>query len=675
MLAPLNRLFRQLNWSRKFGLIGALAAAVTLTLVLLTCSDKFEEWRVIQHEQQGLVVFEPTLDFVLALQQHRGLSAGVLGGNASMREALTGKAEEAKKAAQAFEAALAAAPAEWKLAAPGKAVLDQWKTLSADGLSMPGPQNFAAHTEAIGKLLALISELNNVSGLALDPDLHDYYLISALTMQMPELTERLGKLRGSANGILASKQISQAQKESLASLSGETGLLWSDMRNSLETASRGTPAASAYFKSLAARLDGEIASARQTLSKEILSEKFGIAPADWWKLVTDTIGLVVSEGRGHFLPELRAGLAERAGRARTQLVFVAVASLLATLLLIAGLLALYRNLREALDALDSGTRALSEGDFTHRISVASRDELGQVASHFNTMCERIEGVLVTVKHNAEQVQHAATGLMDSAGKVTQDAEQQSTAATAMASAVEQMAVSLDEISHHAGDTEQSSRHSRQQATESSSMVADVVSEITEIATVVNESAMSIRKLGERSDEISHMIAVIREIADQTNLLALNAAIEAARAGEQGRGFAVVADEVRKLAERTAQASTEIVRTVDAIRQDTQIAAGKMEQGVSRVDRGMALSRASGERMQGVCESADRVLASVADISSALREHNSTNENVARNVETIARMSEDVFSEISQSARTARQLSDSAESLLQSVARFHVRNTA
>ncbi len=97
-----------------------------------------------------------------------------------------------------------------------------------------------------------------------------------------------------------------------------------------------------------------------------------------------------------------------------------------------------------------------------------------------------------------------------------------------------------------------------------------VSQTADLATAtmreVSLTSDSVRKLDTRSQVIERIVDMIRGLAEQTNLLALNATIESARAGEAGKGFAVVANEVKELAKQTANATTDIDKSICEIRE-------------------------------------------------------------------------------------------------------------
>lgn len=77
-------------------------------------------------------------------------------------------------------------------------------------------------------------------------------------------------------------------------------------------------------------------------------------------------------------------------------------------LLVCGCLLLYRHLMQPLRRLEQATRRFSEGDYSARAGVllgARRDELAGVASTFDSMAERIGGLIIDQRRRLAEMSH------------------------------------------------------------------------------------------------------------------------------------------------------------------------------------------------------------------------------------------------------------------------------
>ena len=201
------------------------------------------------------------------------------------------------------------------------------------------------------------------------------------------------------------------------------------------------------------------------------------------------------------------------------------------------------------------------------------------------MLDNFTKVLERVRKAAMDVSALRQQILVAADEMPAGATQQDQEITNTSSAVEELTVSMKQVSNNAEASAEAARRALDAAEQGNRAVRDTLEGMQRIRASVQATAKKIKSLGDRSLEISEIINVINDITEQTNLLALNAAIEAARAGEAGRGFAVVADEVRKLAEHSRSATKDIAALIKAIQAETNEAVVVMEEGTREVEGG------------------------------------------------------------------------------------------
>jgi methyl-accepting chemotaxis protein len=312
----------------------------------------------------------------------------------------------------------------------------------------------------------------------------------------------------------------------------------------------------------------------------------------------------------------------------------------------------------------------ANGDLTLHI-VSSSNKPGNLLSTLGKMMNKLAGIVRSIRNGIETLAKESNELSLAANEISVATSKQAESSAASAAAIEELTVSINEVSEIAVSTEINSRQTSELAIKGGSVVRQAAEKIEQIAASVSDSTKRIHSLVNRSQEIGQITLVIKEIADQTNLLALNAAIEAARAGEQGRGFAVVSDEVRKLAERTAQATAEISQMVGAIQDDTLQTVSAMESTAPLVTKGQELALEARNVLDDIERQATDSLSKAREVASATKAQAATANEIAGHVESIASMAEETNAASQSNAAAANQLNTLADKLQEEVAYFKV----
>ncbi len=408
LFTPAISLMNQFNYRRKFAFLGVISLIAISILIYSLFLGLNQVVTNSKQQLQGLRLLTPLSKTIQTIQQHRGLSAGFLGGNIAMLTMRNDKEREVFKNIynnETYSPTLLTDNINWI------SIKKNWQHIVDTGLNLSIAKNFTQHTQLIEQLEFFKVMLTDEYALTFTTDLDTFYLIDTSINKLPKAMEQLAQIRDFGTSILAKKHASEYQRIELIVLIAKLEVSLRQLTVNLNK----TASLNHNIKPQLLAASTDITDSAQQIinlvQSDLLGEKFYTHPETFFNQVTTAINSSYTQMYQILLPTTKAITTYRLQQAKNRLYISISISLILLLIVLYFVIGIYYSMRGSIQTLTRSLQAFADGDLEQRIHLKTQDELNHIGNSFNQLAEKTTSLLAHLENSQKKTQQVLDGLL------------------------------------------------------------------------------------------------------------------------------------------------------------------------------------------------------------------------------------------------------------------------
>jgi len=408
LFSPAISLMNQLNYRRKFIFLGSISLIAIVVLIYSLFLGLNQIVTNSQQQLQGLRLLTPLSKTIQTIQQHRGLSAGFLGGNKTM---LLMRAKKEKEVFENLDNIETYYPNLLTNNINWLSIKNNWQNIVNTGLNLSIAKNFTHHTQLIEQLEFFKVMLTDEYALTFTTEIDTFYLIDTSINKLPKAMEQLAQIRDFGTSILAKKHASEYQRIELIVLIAKLEVSLRELTINLNKTANLNKSISPQLITASTDITDSVHKIIILVQSDLLGEIFYTQAEDFFSQATTAIDNSYTQMYQILLPATKSITNTQLQKEKSRLYISISISVILLLIVLYFVIGIYYSMRGSVQILTQSLHAFADGDLEQRIHLKTQDELNHIGHSFNLLAEKITSLLANLENSQKKNQQVLDGLL------------------------------------------------------------------------------------------------------------------------------------------------------------------------------------------------------------------------------------------------------------------------